>query len=160
MSAVRLRAANAIQKQKVLRVTRSMHHTQLDNLLMHTPIIAAMLGAFRGLELLKINDNENHGTVRLLLHGLVEALSLLVVILAAFVHENQIDTAQSRRRRPGVGLMLGVLPRSLVFQYPVDGVNLHVLDALNFREHRFASVITPMQQLDIRRIRGCQSPSH
>ena len=56
---------------------------------------------------------------------------VLGCVASPFIHEDEVDTPQGRRRSPRDSR---VRSRPLVVQYPLNGVDAHVLDTVHIRE--------------------------
>ena len=87
--------------------------------------------SYNRLQLLEVGDDSAERRVRLLLNTCKEALPLFVVILAALVHEDEVDTPQGRRWSPADLL---ILARALILQHALEGINPNVLDTIHLWE--------------------------
>ena len=69
--------------------------------------------------------------MRLLSDTLRESLPLLVVVLTGLIHQDEVNTAQSRGRGPRD---LAICAFPLIAQYTVYRIHLYVLDTVHLRE--------------------------
>ena len=75
--------------------------------------------------------------MRLLSDTLQESNPLLVVVLTGLIHQDEVNTAQGRRRGPSD---LAICAFPLIAQYTVYRINLYVLDTVHLRELRLEGV--------------------
>ena len=137
----RLSLPDAVEEEELGSVGGAIHGVEVDA----RPKLQHRLAAparSDGLQWLEIGDRHDIREVRLLHHGLHEAHALRVVILAGLAQQDDIDTAQSRRRSP---LDPPVRACALLPQHTMNGINLHVLDTIHFGQlalegmHKLAS---------------------
>ena len=132
----RLSLADAVEEEELVLVGGAIHGIEVHARpgFQHRP---AMPARCYGLQLLEVGNRHDIREVRLLHHGLHEAHPLRIVILAGLVKQDDINTAQNRRRRP---LDLLVRASALVPQHAVNGINLDALDTIHLRELRLERV--------------------
>ena len=119
--------ADTIQEHQMLLIGRAIHSLELNGLHTFTTLFAE-LAAANWLQLLEIGYDNGKRLVRLLPDTSEQALKFLILILASFIDENQIDTPQSRWRRPSD---FGVCTRPLVIQYALYSIHPNVIDTID-----------------------------
>ena len=113
LRSVRLYQANAVQKYQMLVILCAIHCLQLHSVhAFAEPLTGAT--RYHRLELLEISHHSGEGLMRLFFDVLKQPIPLLILILTAFVTQNEVDLTQCRRRCP---YNFGVFARPFVIQY-------------------------------------------